>query len=82
VVGSELEVNILAFADLLEVGFLVSGDVVAKQVEGRQCPDGGYGRCSMDGAGVSVLANVLIATPVAGRGSLNGARFGSSAINE
>ena len=41
VVGSELEVNILAFADLLEVGFLVSGDVVAKQVEGRQCPDGG-----------------------------------------
>ena len=41
VVGSELEVNIIAFADLLEVGFLVSGDVVAKQVEGRQCPLGG-----------------------------------------
>ena len=42
VVGSELEVDVLAFADALEVGFLVVGDVVFAQVEGRQCPHGGW----------------------------------------
>ena len=26
--------------------------IVPRKVEGRQCPDGGYGRCSMDGARV------------------------------
>ena len=33
----------LAFADAPEVGFLVGGDAVVADVEGRQCPDGeGY----------------------------------------
>ena len=59
VVGSELEVNILAFADLLEVGFLVSGDVVAKQVEGRQCPDG---RCNISKGGTGDILDILALT--------------------
>ena len=48
--GLELEVGFLAFADAPEVGFLVGGDAVVADVEGRQCPDGG-----MDGAGVSEM---------------------------
>ena len=36
--GLELEVGILAFADAPEVGFLVGGDAVVADVEGRQCP--------------------------------------------
>ena len=38
--GLELEVGFLAFADAPEVGFLVGGDAVVADVEGRQCPDG------------------------------------------
>ena len=38
--GLELEVGILAFADAPEVGFLVGGDAVVADVEGRQCPNG------------------------------------------
>ena len=41
VVGSELEVDALAFADAPEVGLLVVGDVVVAEIEGRQCPHGG-----------------------------------------
>ena len=36
--GLELEVGILAFADAPEVGFLVEGDAVVADVQGRQCP--------------------------------------------
>ena len=53
VVGSELEVDVLALADALEVGLLVVGDVVVSDVQASQCPDGG-----MDGAGV--IANVYL----------------------
>ncbi len=40
VVGSELEGDVLAFADAVEVGLLVVGDVVVAEIEGCQCPDG------------------------------------------
>ena len=39
VVGSELEVDVLALADALEVGLLVVGDVVVADIQARQCPD-------------------------------------------
>ena len=39
--GLELEVGVLAFADAPEVGFLVEGDAVVADVQGRQCPIGG-----------------------------------------
>ena len=58
--GSDVEVDILAVADAPEVGFLVVGDVVVVDVEGRQCPDGRYGRCTV--WTVQVLANVQIQT--------------------
>ena len=44
-VGSELKVNVLAFADALEVGFMVVGNVVVTQIEGRQCPVGAHAIC-------------------------------------
>ena len=47
--GLEFEADVLAVTDALEVGLLVAGDVVVAEVKGCQCPDGGYGRCSMGG---------------------------------
>ena len=38
VVGSELEVDVLALADALEVGLLVVGDLVVADIQARQCP--------------------------------------------
>ena len=35
----------------------VSREAIFADVQAHQCPDGGYGRCSMDGAGVSGICN-------------------------
>ena len=52
--GSELEVGFLAFADAPEVGFLVGGDAVVADVEGRQCPIGA--EASTESLGKSSIA--------------------------
>ena len=43
VVGSELEVDVLAFADALEVGLLVVGDVVVAEMSDKKGSYGPFG---------------------------------------
>ena len=57
--GLELEVGVLAFADAPEVGFLVEGDAVVADVEGRQCPDG---KNSIRKGGTGDILDVLALT--------------------
>ena len=53
----EREGDASAVADALDGALLVARDAVVADVERRHRPDGVYGRCSMDGAGVSGICN-------------------------